>query len=141
MIVNDQTGNVSTDFHILRTSLFGSVCYAACRNSFVVDADGAIRKCTVDLHGSNNFVGRIINNLEFKIDFGALAKWTETQAEFPECASCELVPVCMGRNCPNSFFAGRTNCSLNKEAIFKYLSVLAQRMWEEHNKTSEVEEL
>ena len=117
------------DFSILRASLFGGVCYAAKRNSFLIDSYGCIRKCTVDLHSDENYVGQIVDSSHFTIDVRSLAKWTETKTSIPECENCCIYPTCMGRTCPHSALSDNQTCRTNKEAIFNYLEIVASQSY------------
>ena len=123
---NHETQN---DFAELRASLFGGVCYAAKRNSYLIDSYGCIRKCTVDLHGEDNCVGQIIDSSTFTIDVRALARWTETRIQTPECTNCCIYPTCMGRTCPHSALSDNHTCRTNKKAIFHYLEIIAHRAY------------
>ena len=121
--------DTKTDFAQLRASLFGGVCYAAKQNSFLVDAHGCIRKCTVDLHGEENCVGQIHSSNSFSIDVRSLAKWVESKSHFPECESCVIYPVCMGRACPLATLKNASQCQTNKEAVYSFLDSLAKRYY------------
>lgn len=122
--------DTKTDFAQLRANLFGGVCYAAKHNSFLVDAHGCIRKCTVDLHNEENYVGQIHGTNDFSIDIRSLAKWVESQSHFPECESCMIYPVCMGRSCPLATLKKTSNCKTNKAAIYAFLDSLAERYYQ-----------
>ena len=97
------------------TSFGSQICYAARPNSFVIDEYGKIRKCTVALDQDYNVVGQIKENGEYTLNLYKLSKWTESRVRNEKCNNCECLPACYRTGgCPNMFFDGTPNCSINK---------------------------
>lgn len=92
--------NVSTLSNFI--NIFGMVCYAASENCFIIDYDGAIRKCTVHLDDPNNYVGSISNN-NISVEESKLASWTDYELN-EDCNNCSILPLCMGRRCPAAYY-------------------------------------
>jgi uncharacterized protein len=80
---------------------FGTTCYAADPNSFVVGADGTVYKCTVALYNPKNKVGAFRENGTMYLDHDLHALWTTSDAEGDTgCQSCHFRPSCQGAACP-----------------------------------------
>ena len=124
------SSDVKNDFSLLRCQTFGEICYASLPNSFVVDANGNIRKCTVSLGEEKNKVGIIEDSRTFHMDFYSLSKWTECRKNSDECDSCTVYPVCMARLCPNAVISGDNQCRMNKYTIFKYIESVVEQMYQ-----------
>jgi uncharacterized protein len=80
---------------------FGSVCYAANPNHFVIGSDGIVYKCTVAFDDPRNHVGHLtpdgeLNLVEQKVDL-----WTRSGEEVDtDCQACHFRPACQGNLCP-----------------------------------------
>ena len=96
---------------------FHDICYACKHNHFVVDVDGAIKKCTVILDDKINNVGQLRPGGVLDIDHNEHSKWVCKHTQFtPECKDCDVFPICFGVNCPlNSRYNKNRKC--NKEGI------------------------
>jgi uncharacterized protein len=123
------TNGIKSDYANLRTKRFGGVCYASAPNSFLIDAEGIVRKCTVHLHSDDNKVGQIKDSNEFSLDSNALLKWTETELSNDDCNECCIYPVCMKRGCTSAVLSGNNECRYNKDAIFNYLSKIIENAY------------
>ena len=75
---------------------------------YVIDAKGAIRKCTVCLTDEKNKVGEIIDRENFHMNFYALSQWTE----------CKL-----------SLVEGNTECRFNKQAVYRHIELVADMLY------------
>jgi len=82
---------------------FGLVCYASKDDSFTIDFDGTLMKCTVHIDEEVNRIGSISNG---KIDVKdyLMAQWTSNNLK-PQCATCKILPICYNKRCP---IAGRS---------------------------------
>lgn len=76
----------------------GSVCYANLRNSFIIDSNGVVRKCTCNLEDERNKIG--ILNLDGKLDLDQIqiAKWIIC-SEKEKCNDCSFYGNCLGGSC------------------------------------------
>lgn len=82
---------------------FSMICYASDLNSFVIDYDGSLKKCSVCLDSSYNTIGNIKENGESIIDEEMYAWWTTYEIK-EECKKCKIYPICFGKKCPNNYF-------------------------------------
>ena len=89
--------NVTCD----RTKPFGRMCNAIKHNSWVVDCDGTLHKCTLALDDELNNVGFIKQDGNIDIDIDNWAKWMIPSFDNEQCEKCKLLPLCYGRNCVN----------------------------------------
>jgi len=88
----------------------GFSCYAADPTSFVIGANGAIYKCTVELDSNDrNIVGQLLPSGEMKLDIGKIALWVEANGREPghKCWSCVHRPSCHGASCPKEWLDGK----------------------------------
>ncbi|MBQ2767204.1 MAG: radical SAM protein [Clostridia bacterium] len=81
----------------------GCVCYAGYKDSFVIDAEGGVRKCTCGLDDPDYRVGRMLPNGTMEIDEDKHSRWVGNTVRFSEkCSSCSFSPLCFGFCCPRS---------------------------------------
>lgn len=80
---------------------FSLCCYASCDNSFAVDYNGQIKKCTVALDNPYNVVGNVLDEIMLKDTL--LSNWTDYPLN-QICDVCKIKPLCMGRKCPNAYY-------------------------------------
>lgn len=108
----DVAKEVGLDFNSFyrRISPFGMRCYAANPNSYAIDYDGTIKKCTVSLERPKNHVGKVDNG-EFIIDEANFSWWTNYDTE-RKCKDCSIYPSCFGEKCPNSY-PKQASCDTN----------------------------
>ena len=95
------------------------ICYAQRRNSYVIDTNGNILKCTVDLYGNNNNLGSI-NNPD-SIDIEKENLWINEYYPNNICTQCNLWLICKGGSCPHKLLNGtmqfNEQCKKNKIRI------------------------
>ena len=77
---------------------FGFVCYASKSDSFTVDCDGTLLKCTIMLDEDTNKVGSIAGG-KLCVEDHALSQWTRIKLP-DKCNNCKIMPVCYGKKCP-----------------------------------------
>ncbi|MBU0511863.1 MAG: radical SAM protein, partial [Chloroflexi bacterium] len=78
---------------------FHFVCYAAYPQSLVINPNGNIYKCTVELDkNERNIVGQIYPDGRMELDKDKLALWAESNGmkEGRKCNSCFFAPACFG---------------------------------------------
>lgn len=120
MMKKADEGNLNMSTYLKRLNPFGWMCYAAKINSFIIDYDGILRKCTVALDEERNKVGDLYS--ECWLDEERLSWWTSYDL-FDECVECNIYPICYGRKCPNAYFT-ETTCSKLKEVYNETLNLL-----------------
>lgn len=108
----------------------GSICYAANPNSFVVGADGALYKCTIELdYHERNIVGKLLPSGDMELDWRKMALWTETNGydEGKKCNTCFFSPSCHGASCPKDWMdEGDCHCPPEKQLIRSVLPMVFQ---------------
>ncbi|MDR0999843.1 MAG: radical SAM protein [Clostridiales bacterium] len=89
--------NTSADFF---SQPFQGVCYASKHNTFVIDYDGSVRKCTVMLDSDKNKVGQLLENGEMLISHSENSCWVCKENRLKShCKECKILPVCFGGRC------------------------------------------
>lgn len=81
---------------------FSLMCYAAFPNSYVIDYNGHIKKCSVALDYEYNDLGELLDDGSVVEDEERLAWWTSYSLK-ESCYQCSIYPLCYGRKCPNSY--------------------------------------
>ncbi len=86
---------------------FLTVPYASCAavydNSFVVDADGGLKKCYHDFGNASASFASLTDDTVANAD--NYDKWTAfTPVDDPQCKACELLPICYS-SCPHKVFS------------------------------------
>lgn len=103
------------------------ICYAGKKNSFVLDPNGLIGKCTCDDLKDNNNIGTFDSNGNFYIDENKASKWIVID-EYEKCATCNLESKCMSSICPATHVTNTKrskSCPDYKFNIELYLKLLA----------------
>lgn len=92
----------------------GLCCYAAKQNSIAIDWDGSLIKCTFNFEKESNKVGDIFASK----DIINVEKFSKMLAlRYPqECESCTILPICLGKRCPN---IQKQQCNFNKQQYLK----------------------
>lgn len=106
---------------------FGSICYAANPQCFVIGSDGTIYKCTVAFDDPRNQIGRITSNGGLNIKEQLHRLWTLSGEEIDaECQMCAFRPACQGSVCPLARLnRSEKQCPTVKTDMDKYLPLLA----------------
>lgn len=94
--------NLKCELTESRSLPFGQMCPAVKHNSYIIDCDGTLMKCTLAIDDEVNKVGRITEDGEIKLDSDKLSKWMIPNCEHAECRECRLLPLCFGRKCVNA---------------------------------------
>lgn len=80
-----------------------AVCYAAKENTYVLDTEGNMHKCTVCFEDKKAFtlscVGKIGNKGEFIKNIPNHEKWI-CKSLCPNVTRCFFAPICLGESCP-----------------------------------------
>lgn len=83
---------------LLLTKKGGYSCYAGKANSFVINPDLDLFKCTVALDDPINHVGKIENNGELNLNKN-FDYWTKDYSD-SNCSTCRVNNSCQGNSCP-----------------------------------------
>ena len=79
---------------------FGSICYAAKANNFIVRSNGDINKCTVAFGIPENHVGKLTSDGELRLNEN-IRLWVRDSLPHPSCRSCVVAYQCGGHaSCP-----------------------------------------
>ncbi|WP_234414296.1 radical SAM/SPASM domain-containing protein [Paenibacillus sp. CAA11] len=102
--------------HISTPSPQGSFCTADSNSSFVIDPEGFIYQCWVDIGNKEEAVGNLVN-LEHLGNTAKLLDYLMYEPfEDPMCRDCKYLPVCMG-GCPHS----RLHHTVDRCTNYKYI--------------------
>lgn len=103
-----------------------SRCMAVCYNDWIVNSEGALYKCYLDLGDERKAVGKIKADGTLETDFNELSKWIGYDVFTSEkCLNCRILPLCLG-GCENRRQVNRLNepdsgCVLLKLGVEEYL--------------------
>lgn len=109
-----------------------TICYASQKNSYVIDSEGVVFKCTVHFDEKCNQVGYIDDNGNMVLDPHAHSLWYKRKKELSTtCRECKILPLCYGGGC--TYFANFTDsngcCSRDlKRHVEDYMKYLAKTM-------------
>lgn len=67
---------LNIDRHLSFLQPGGSMCIASHKNTFLIDSEGGIRKCSCQLDDDKNWIGQVEPDGEFKIDYYRNNEWT-----------------------------------------------------------------
>lgn len=77
---------------------YGLVCYAGKNDSFVIDVDGTLMKCTVHITSNFNKIGKL-TEAGFQVKDDLMSIFTSKNLD-ARCNSCIILPICYGKKCP-----------------------------------------
>lgn len=104
----------------------GGMCEAAKKNSYVINTDGSIYKCTCDFDNQSEAkIGKISKNGEFILDESRVAAWLCNMSNCNE--NCFYAPICLRDACPAIRVLHKSNtkkCPLEKRELSKILQLL-----------------
>lgn len=101
------------------------ICAAASQNSIVVNADGSLTKCYMDVGDRTEAFGDATVLAE------ALAqstKWSEYGLDDAECLSCTFLPICLG-GCPKQKMEDADKAVICTPLRYNYGAVLGRYNW------------
>lgn len=108
-------------------TLFNPYCYAGKKNSFVLDPNGLIGKCTCDdIEGLNN-IGVFNNKGDFILNDSKVSKWIITD-KYDRCDRCFMDASCESAVCAASHITERKkndNCPSYKKNIDYILKIIS----------------
>lgn len=93
-----RTGDVS----MIRAG--SGLCIGCRKNSFLIDTDGSICKCTTAIYDHDfrerAVIGKVDNNGTIIKDKWKEAAWLTADASYEDCRNCSQYPICLGMPCP-----------------------------------------
>lgn len=93
-----RTGDITT----LRAC--SGLCIGCRKNSYLVNTDGTLCKCTTglydDVYKDKTIIGYIDDSGNRIIDKWKEIAWLSCDANIEECTTCNLYPICLGMPCP-----------------------------------------
>ena len=98
MLITAKRMGLNIEGSLFFANPFSLVCYAAKNDSFTIDCDGKIMKCTVHLDIPENHIGGISEG-KFQVKDHLAAMWTSGDLR-EKCKSCKILPVCYNKKCP-----------------------------------------
>lgn len=125
----DRASKRGFDLRHLRERMkpYGTRCYAADPQSFVIGSDGTIYKCTVALDDDRNKIGRVMADGQFILDQTKHARWISSGEEADAgCRSCSFRPSCQGNACPlHRMNTGESPCPSVKVNIGQAMRIVS----------------
>jgi uncharacterized protein len=96
------------------------LCSAVCRQSVIVEPDGTLKKCYLDVGSEHGCVGTLDESMT--TDNPNLSSWlTYDPFSIPECESCEVFGICFG-GCPwkvRKRMPRESRCHGRKDGFYK----------------------
>ncbi len=98
------------------------LCEAARKNSFFIDYDANVLKCTMAIYQKENKEKNVIGHINAKgdivLDESKEAKWLVVNDIDEECKRCKFFPLCMAAVCPYSRkIKGKRVCCMEIEEL------------------------
>lgn len=134
-VLTQSKGTTETDLTVLGTQLGysignisavlsnDSICYGRKPNSFAIDVNGQILKCTTKLiYDEKNKVGNIIDGT---VDNNKLKYWVDEYDYEEKCLQCKYFPLCRGGACPIDIIDNHNRvCQRKRKHIEEYMDIL-----------------
>ena len=102
MDVMSKTSVRTGDIAMIRAC--SGLCIGCRKNSYLVNTDGTLCKCTTgiydDKYKDKAIIGYIDNLGNRIIDKWKEVEWLSSDANIDECSNCNLYPICLGMPCP-----------------------------------------
>lgn len=103
-----------------------NVCCADNNNAAVIDADGFIYKCWMDVGNLRYAVANVKDN-DFQNEQLLYQYVLHEAVEEEECRNCKFLPICLG-GCPRIRVNGERDCTAFKYTLRKYMDYLPESM-------------
>lgn len=117
--------------HLNFVTPLGSICMFSFVNTYLIDAEGNVRKCSCDLDADENIIGKLELDGTMTIDENKRAKWVNLFGEGEEhCKNCALAPACLNNSCMASKVLNRNKdglCDVYEKYYIKYILKLVNR--------------
>lgn len=110
------------------SDLIGSVvCYASKINSFIINPNGTLNKCTCAEMEGNNLVGQLLLSGDMQLNQSLLGQWSSQYKFSEKCENCFMKGLCLKSYCVSaSVMKGQheENCFIAKDICDKLLLLL-----------------
>jgi uncharacterized protein len=106
-------------------SVADGICAAASSNSIVINADGSLTKCYMDVGDRQETLGQAS---QFAEAMAQSSKWSDYAIDDEECLSCTFLPVCLG-GCPKQKMEKAEKAVVCTPLKYNYESVLREFVW------------
>lgn len=93
----ERTLNYETHQYLLNPC--SCFCIMSNINSFLIDSDANIRKCSCSLDDDRNVIGKLEEDGNMKIDIDEMAKWVDFYNPEGVCKNCFFAPACLNNSC------------------------------------------
>lgn len=103
------------------------VCYASQMNSYVINPDGSINKCTCADTGGNNAVGKLSLLGDLSLNKSLVGLWCSKYPENAQCTNCFFAGICLRSYCVSNNVMKNSrecNCFSAKNVCGKLLLLL-----------------
>ena len=90
--------SLNYNYHLKFLQPCGSICVMSSINSFLIDSEGNIRKCSCDLDNEKNIIGKLEDG-KMNLDVDAYSKWVDYYDPKEECNNCFFAPACLNNSC------------------------------------------
>ncbi len=104
------------------------ICAAASKSSLVVNADGSLSKCYMDVGDRTEIVGELDRFAEALEEPTKWSTYEPTSDE--ECLSCRFLPVCLG-GCPKQKMSKADKAVVCTPLKYNHQAVLGEYVWAE----------
>ncbi len=102
----------------IRTKPCSMICYASKPNFYIIDEDGALKKCSYDLNVPDNYIGELKADGTTEIDFERYGKWVYSDyLSLKACKKCKALPLCLGKRCPRNLAVPDKKMQCNTDII------------------------
>ena len=95
---------------------FSSICDAGNVNSFFIDYDLTVRRCSIPIYDQNkhaeyNNIGKLDFDGNMDLDDFKFSKWIERGQVSEDCYDCKYYPLCFSSSCPYAYLIkNKKNC-------------------------------
>jgi len=103
------------------------VCYASKINSYIINPDGTLNKCTCTEMGGNNLVGQLLPSGDMQLNQSLLGKWSSQYLFSEKCENCFMKGLCLKSYCVSASVMNNQlgeNCFIAKDVCDKLLLLL-----------------
>jgi uncharacterized protein len=102
------------------------ICAAASGSSIVINADGSLTKCYMDVGDRKQTLGDVSQFAEVMTQSN---KWSEYAIDDDECLSCKFLTVCLG-GCPKQKMEEAEKAMVCTPLKYNYEAVLREFVWD-----------
>jgi len=122
---------------VFESSMFqigSGICDAEKENSFIIDYDGSIHKCTIAMfraeHRHLSTVGYLDSAGKLNWDKSHLAKWMVNNKKSDHCKLCKFLLFCMAKPCPYAINILQKDKCILKEGYNLEQRIRERKQWD-----------